>query len=175
MVVNPGEAEVVAGYEAGPATAGAPLRQANLWRDAARRYVRNRGAVLAAVVFALVVLFAIVTPFVSPYEARFCTSETYPVSRQAPSLAHPFGTDQCGRDLMTRTAEGGRISIGIGFGATIAILWEFAEYVTFVRNSPELATAYTDTLGDLALGLTGSCLAAAVTAWFLWPRRPGKG
>jgi hypothetical protein len=41
---------------------------------------------------------------------------------------------------------------------------EFAEYITFIRNSDELETAYTDTLGDLALGLSGSVVAAAVTA-----------
>ena len=61
--------------------------------------------------------------------------------------------------------------LALGFGAVTAILWEFAEYVTFIRHSPELATAYTDTLGDLAFGLTGSFLAAVVTAWLLWPRR----
>jgi hypothetical protein len=43
-------------------------------------------------------------------------------------------------------------------------LWEFLEYFTFVRGGPEEATAYRDTLGDLALGLAGSCLAALVTA-----------
>jgi hypothetical protein len=59
----------------------------------------------------------------------------------------------------------------VGFGAVTAILWEFAEYVTFVRDSPELETAYTDTLGDLALGLGGSVVAAAITAWLLWPLR----
>ena len=62
-------------------------------------------------------------------------------------------------------------ALAVGFGAVTAILWEFAEYVTFIRNSSELETAYTDTLGDLALGLGGSVLAAAVTAWALWPRR----
>ena len=41
---------------------------------------------------------------------------------RAPSLAHPFGTDQFGRDLLTRAALGGRVSIGIGFAATLAIL-----------------------------------------------------
>ena len=52
-----------------------------------------------------------------------------------------------------------------GFGAATAILWELAEYVTFIRGNPnELATAYTDTLGDLTLGLTGSCVAATVAA-----------
>ena len=37
--------------------------------------------------------------------------------------------------------------------------------MTFIRgNASELATAYTDTLGDLALGFTGSCVAAVVAA-----------
>ena len=47
----------------------------------------------------------------------------------------------------------------MGFGAATAILWEIAEYLAFIRNSPELATAYRDTLGDMALGLAGSFLA----------------
>jgi hypothetical protein len=62
----------------------------------------------------------------------------------------------------------------IGFGAVTAVLWEFGEYVTFIRNSPELETAYTDTLGDMALGLTGSVAAAAVTATLLWTRRRSR-
>ena len=45
-----------------------------------------------------------------------------------------------------------------------SILWEIAEYVTFIRNSPELETAYVDTLWDLVLGLTGSTLAGAGVA-----------
>ena len=64
----------------------------------------------------------------------------------------------------------GRVAIAglaIGFGAVTAVLWEFAEYFTFIRNSPELETAYTDTLGDLALGLSGSVVAALVTATLL--------
>jgi hypothetical protein len=54
--------------------------------------------------------------------------------------------------------------LAVGFGAVTAILWELLEYVTFVRHSPELNTAYTDTLGDLALGLAGATIAAAVVA-----------
>ena len=49
-----------------------------------------------------------------------------------------------------------------GFGAVTAILWEIGEYFAFIRNSSELDTAYTDTLGDLSLGLSGSALAAAL-------------
>ena len=64
----------------------------------------------------------------------------------------------------------GRINVAalaIGFGATTAVLWEFAEYVTFIRGGPEEETAYTDTLGDLLLGFSGSVVAALVTATVL--------
>jgi hypothetical protein len=57
--------------------------------------------------------------------------------------------------------------IVVGFGAFAAIVWELGEYVTFIRNSDELDTAYTDTLGDMLLGLMGSVAAAAATATVL--------
>jgi hypothetical protein len=52
--------------------------------------------------------------------------------------------------------------VALGFGATAAVAWELGEYVTFVRNSPELQTAYTDTLGDLGLGTLGALLAGLI-------------
>ena len=55
------------------------------------------------------------------------------------------------------------IGLAIGFGAVSAIIWELLEYVTFIRHSSELHTAYTDTLGDLLLGLSGSVVAAPAT------------
>jgi len=63
------------------------------------------------------------------------------------------------------------VAIAIGFGAVTAIVWEIAEYLTFIHDSSELATAYTDTLGDLALGLTGSIVAAVVTYAFWWEEK----
>ncbi len=52
------------------------------------------------------------------------------------------------------------LGLGAGFGAATAIAWELLEYFAFIRNSPELATAYTDTLGDLGLGLAGSIVSS---------------
>jgi hypothetical protein len=52
--------------------------------------------------------------------------------------------------------------VGLGFGATAAVVWELGEYAAFVRHSSELATAYTDTLGDLALGSLGALLAGLI-------------
>jgi hypothetical protein len=62
----------------------------------------------------------------------------------------------------------------VGFGAVTAILWELGEYFAFIRNSDELETAYTDTLGDLTLGLSGAVVAAVATA-ALASRRPRRG
>jgi hypothetical protein len=45
--------------------------------------------------------------------------------------------------------------------------WEIGEYFAFIRNSSELSTAYTDTLGDMALGLSGSTLTAAIAVFVL--------
>jgi hypothetical protein len=52
-----------------------------------------------------------------------------------------------------------------GFGAFMAILWELAEWYTFIRNGTELETAYEDTLGDMALGTLGALIAGLVIAW----------
>ena len=108
--------------EAAPVTAplaGAPVRQTNLWKDAWYRYIRNRAAVVAGAVFVLLLLYCVIWPAVSPYDPN---DVDFSQARQDPSWAHPFGTDTFGRDLFTRTALGGRISIGIGFAATLVIL-----------------------------------------------------
>jgi len=104
---------------ASPAS-GAPIRQSNLWRDAWRRYVRNKAAVVAGTVFVVVLLYCLIAPIASPHDPD---AVNFALSSQTPSLEHPFGTDKFGRDLFTRTALGGRVSILIGFGATIAILF----------------------------------------------------
>lgn len=75
------------------------------------------------------------------------------------------------RDAATLT----RVALGVGFGAVVAIIWELLEYVTFIPDSPEAATAYRDTLGDLALGLLGSIVGASITAWYLERHRRDGG
>jgi oligopeptide transport system permease protein len=99
--------------------AGAPIRQSSLWQDAWRRYLRNRAAVAAGAIFVSMLAWCVITPLVSPHDPN---RVYFPDAYQGPSWSHPFGTDQFGRDLFTRAALGGRISIGIGFGATLAIL-----------------------------------------------------
>jgi len=62
------------------------------------------------------------------------------------------------------------VAVGVAWAASTAILWELGEYIAFVPDSPEAATAYADTLGDLALGLLGGTAATVAMAW--WVARP---
>ncbi len=79
--------------------------------------------------------------------------------------------------LLIRRPFGSAVTFGlaVGFGAVTAIVWELLEYVTFIRHSRELSTAYTDTLGDLALGLAGSTLAALALVAIVRRSRAAEG
>ncbi len=75
-----------------------------------KRFRRHPGAMAGAVVLILIVLTALLAPL-SPYDPE---KSDITNRFQAPSKAHPFGTDGLGRDLMTRTFYGGRISMTVG-------------------------------------------------------------
>ncbi|MEZ5232973.1 MAG: hypothetical protein AB7W59_05515 [Acidimicrobiia bacterium] len=55
-----------------------------------------------------------------------------------------------------------------GFGGLAIIFWEIGEYWAFIRTSTELDTAYTDTLGDLALSSLGGITAGILLGTALW-------
>lgn len=69
--------------------------------------------------------------------------------------------------LLLRFAEWSwpiRAALAFGYAVTTAVLWEFAEYVTFIPDSPEAVTAYSDTVLDLGLGMLGGLVAAILTS-----------
>ncbi len=122
MVLNPQEVDVreAAGAHADAQyAAGAALQQTSLWRDAYRRFTHNKAAVISLVLFGVLLLYVTIVPIVSPYDPN---AVDFSLAYQTPNIHHFFGTDEFGRDLFVRTALGGRISIGIGFAATIAIM-----------------------------------------------------
>jgi ABC-type dipeptide/oligopeptide/nickel transport system permease subunit len=84
---------------------------------AARTFVRDRAALLAALVLAVVVGGALALPEVLPYHYD---QQNLDRTFQGPSARHLLGTDQYGRDLLTRLAYGGRISLAVGLGTVAA-------------------------------------------------------
>lgn len=97
----------------------AEVAERSRWRDALRRYTANRAAVAGLAALLLLVLACLLGPLFSPYDPN---DAEYQITQQLPSGDHPLGTDQHGRDLLTRMAVGGRASIAIAFAATGIIL-----------------------------------------------------
>lgn len=92
----------------------------SLWRDAWQRLRRNRLAVAGGVFLLLLIAVCTFGPMLSPYSYRGDASFEAP--NDPPSLRHWFGTDNQGRDLLTRTFYGGRVSLGVGLCATLVSL-----------------------------------------------------
>lgn len=85
-----------------------------------RRFARHRAAGVGLVILLIVILGSIFAQYLTPYDPGEIDLE---MALRPPSLSHPFGTDAFGRDLLTRTLYGGRISLGVGFAArTISLL-----------------------------------------------------
>ena len=91
----------------------------NLWRDALKRLKANRLALAGAIFLVILILLALLTPFIAPYEYDF---QNRGLSSSGPSLNHWLGTDYLGRDLLTRMLYGSRISLLVGFVATFVAL-----------------------------------------------------
>ena len=104
-------------------TAEANLQQtegASLWADAWRRLAQIRMAVIATIIFGVILLLCLIGPLLFAQHS----GETNDLANtfKKPSISHWFGTDDLGRDLFVRTLEGGRISLAVGFLATAVSL-----------------------------------------------------
>jgi peptide/nickel transport system permease protein len=98
------------------ASPSAERRTYSPWRETWRRYRRHRPAVVSA--FLLLILIAAV--LLGPFLWRVSINDIDVVAgMQGPSLAHPFGTDDLGQDILARMIYGGRISLAVGLAAML--------------------------------------------------------
>jgi ABC-type dipeptide/oligopeptide/nickel transport system permease subunit len=99
--------------------AGEPVRSSSLWRDAVRRLLRNRLALVGLIVVAVLGLVAIFADVLAP---RPYTKTNFSRLNEPPSRDYPLGTDQIGRDLLSRMIYGARVSMIVGLGAQVIIV-----------------------------------------------------
>ena len=161
---------------------GIPLNErkpANLWRDAAIRFSRNKlavGALFVVVMFVFMAIFAdVISP--SPYDKTNLTQ-----SRKFPSWQYPLGTDTIGRDQLSRIIYGARVSlsiglsvqliavvIGVSMGAAAGFLGGWVD--TLVMGTIEVFTAIPQLLFALFLlalwggGITNIIIALGIISW----------
>lgn len=91
-------------------------KQRTLWGDAWVQFRRSRLAMFGLVTLVLLVLFAFVGPMIYTVDPKLINIAE---SSAPPSLEHPMGTDDLGRDLLARNMYGGRISLSVGFAAMV--------------------------------------------------------
>src|SRR5438094_585591 len=95
------------------------IRTSSLWRDGARRLLRNRLALAGGIVVVLLCLVAIFADFLAPLPY---TKSNFGRLNEAPSREYPLGTDQLGRDLLSRIIYGARVSMLVGLGAQVIVV-----------------------------------------------------
>nr|WP_159585403.1 ABC transporter permease [Chelativorans xinjiangense] len=104
---------------------------ANLWRDAWYRLKQNRMALTSLVIILALAFIAVFGPWLTPYDFL---SQDLIARNQPPAWAHPFGTDELGRDVLSRVIYGTRtafiVAISVTAVATLIgiVLGAFAGY-----------------------------------------------
>jgi peptide/nickel transport system permease protein len=128
-----------------------------------RRFARNRAAVVGAVIVFLLILTAAFAEYLMPYDP---TLQQLELRRQPPTAAHPLGTDEFGRDILSRIILGSRVTllvscvaVGVGLilGGTAGLIAGFIG-----RWVDEVLMRLTDTLLSFPYLLLAIAIVAAL-------------
>ena len=92
------------------------IEYSSYYKDSFKRLKKNKMSMFCLVIIVLLVLIAIFAPLLAPYDPNV---QDYTSILQAPSKAHWLGTDEYGRDLLSRIIYGTRISLSVGILAQV--------------------------------------------------------
>ena len=92
------------------------VKKQNQFLEVMKRLAYNKGAVLGGILFLLVLIVALLAPVLSPFGYAEVNLQERLVS---PCAEHLFGTDQMGRDILSRILYGARYSLLIGIGSVL--------------------------------------------------------
>jgi ABC-type dipeptide/oligopeptide/nickel transport system permease subunit len=99
--------------------AGVAPGSSSLWRDGVRRLRRNKLAMAGGGIIVLLILIAIFADVLAPWPY---TKTNFGRLNEAPTRDYPLGTDQLGRDLLSRMIYGARVSMLVGLGAQVIVV-----------------------------------------------------
>lgn len=132
-------------------------------QEALRRLFKNKAAVAGLFIIVMMVLLALFADVLFDYDT-VVIKQNIPEMLQGPSASHLFGTDELGRDILARVVHGTRISLSIGFAATMmatlfggtigAVSGYFGRHIDMVISR----------FMDMLLAIPGTLLAIAVVA-----------
>ena len=91
----------------------------SLWSNSWYRLKQNRLAMVGLVILIFMVFVSLLTPWIAPYSYE---AQDLNLGAVSPSAKHWLGTDTFGRDMLTRIMYGSRVSLAVGFLATVVSL-----------------------------------------------------
>jgi len=112
--------------------------------DVWKQFSKHKGAVVGMLIFATIIITTILGPFVwrvSP-DAKDLRHRN-----EGPTMAHPFGTDNLGRDMLAANFAGGRISLSVGLIAMIISITIGSNSIPIILSMKE-ELRYTDLLSN---------------------------
>ena len=87
------------------------IKYSSYYKDSFKRLKKNKMAMLCAIIILLLVIIAVFAPVLAPYDPDV---QDYANILKAPSKAHLLGTDEYGRDILSRIIYGTRVSLSVG-------------------------------------------------------------
>lgn len=91
-------------------------RRSSLWKHALLKLRKNKLAMFGAGFLLFIFLFCFIGPLFSPYSSGAVNA---PMAKSPPSASHWLGTDNLGRDVLTRVMQAGRISLTVGLASML--------------------------------------------------------
>lgn len=128
-----------------------------------RRFRRRRPALVALCLLVLLAVSALLAPVISPYPPDF---QDLGLGAAAPSAAHWLGTDDLGRDMLSRLLHGGRISLAVGLCATLVSLCIGVSYGTLSGYAGGRADNVMMRLVDILYAMPFTVLVIVLTVVF---------
>ena len=165
------------GAEAQAAALG--IRSQTQFGDFRRRFFRNKLAVIGLGMVAVVLVAAVAAPVLAPFNPK---AQTLSNSLASPSSAHWFGTDELGRDVLSRVIYGTRIAVVVGLSAILlalvigVVLGSLAGYLgkgwdAVIMRVADVFFAFPLLIGAIVIvlvigrGLTPVVLALGIFSW----------
>lgn len=136
-------------------------RRRSQWSDIVARLLRNKLAIVGLVIVAVIVLGVVFAGILTPYDYDM---QDYGSRFMTPCLEHPFGTDNFGRDLLSRILFGGRVSLLV---ALLAVAISIVIGLFLGATAGYFGGAYEVVvmrLTDVVMAIPGLLLAVAISA-----------
>jgi peptide/nickel transport system permease protein len=130
------------------------------WYGVLRSVFRNRLFTIGVLILGPVVFLAAAAPLLTAYDPTVMNA---PNKLQPPSLMHPFGTDEFGRDLFARVVYGSQISLRVAVSATIATAI-LGIVLACLAGFYRMADAVISRIGDAMLNFPGLIIGIMVMA-----------